>query len=359
MPVPLRTIPPHTTPFDATSTAAEVIAGVDLRGKRAIVTGGASGIGLETACALARAGADVTLAVRNLAQGRRAVDDIGRPNVRAARLDLADQSSIAAFVAQWQGPLHILVNNAGVMATPELRTAEGWEMQFATNHLGHFALSLGLHDALAQAHGARVVVVSSVGHLNGEVLFDDLNFEHHPYDPWAAYSQSKTANVLFTVEAAKRWAPDAITVNALTPGRIRTGLMRHLASQPTAPPARFQADNPDISYKSVEQGAATSVLLAASPMVEGVTGRYFADNNEAEAQQPGIRLGVADYAVDAENAARLWQVSLDLIAAAHAHASSAATADATDTDTAAAAAAAAITATSTSTQDPQQKEESL
>jgi NAD(P)-dependent dehydrogenase (short-subunit alcohol dehydrogenase family) len=305
-----------TTPFGATSTAAEVIAGVDLRGKRAIVTGGASGIGLETARALAGAGADVTLAVRDLAQGQRAVDEIGGANVHAARLDLSDQRSIAAFVSQWQGPLHILVNNAGIMATPELRSAEGWELQFATNHLGHFALSLGLHDALAEAHGARVVVVSSVGHLNGEVLFDDLNFEHHPYDPWAAYSQSKTANVLFTVEAAKRWAHDAITVNALTPGRIHTGLMRHLAAQPTPPPARFQADNPDISYKSVEQGAATSVLLAASPLLEGVTGRYFADNDEAAPQQPGIRLGVAAYAVDPDNAVHLWQVSLDLLAAA-------------------------------------------
>ncbi|GGF16524.1 SDR family NAD(P)-dependent oxidoreductase [Subtercola lobariae] len=350
MPTPLIT-----TPFGAQSTAAEVIAGVDLTGKRAIVTGGASGIGLETARALLSAGAEVTLAVRDLEQGRRAADELGATggeasssgrgresgadstssststsssnsnsnsdsstssgSVRVGLLDLASQASIAAFVSAWSGPLHILVNNAGVMATPELRTREGWELQFATNHLGHFALTVGLHDALAAAHGARVVVVSSVGHLNGPVLFDDINFEHDPYDPWAAYSQSKTANVLFTVEAANRWKNDAITVNALTPGRIRTGLMRHLDSQPTAPPARFQADNPDIVYKTVEQGAATSVLLAASPLVDGVTGRYFADCAEAAPQQPGIRLGVADYAVDPENARRLWQVSLDLLSA--------------------------------------------
>ena len=187
-----------TTPFGAQSTAAEVIAGVDLSGRRAIVTGASSGIGVETARALASAGAEVTLAVRNLEAGRRTAKDIaagtGGTKVLVVPLDLADQGSVAAFAAGWDGPLHILVNNAGIMATPEMRTPQGWEIQFATNHLGHFALATGLHDALAAAGGARVVVVSSVGHLNGEVLFDDINFERHPYDRWAAYSQSKTAN---------------------------------------------------------------------------------------------------------------------------------------------------------------------
>jgi NAD(P)-dependent dehydrogenase (short-subunit alcohol dehydrogenase family) len=304
-----------TTPFGPTSTAAEVIEGVDLTGKRAIVTGGASGIGLETARALASAGAEVTLAVRNVESGRVAAEDItattGNSQVLVQELDVADQSSIAAFVARWAGPLHILVNNAGIMASPELRTAEGWELQFATNHLGHFALSNGLHGALAAAHGARVVVVSSVGHLNGEVLFDDINFERHPYDPWAAYSQSKTANVLFAVQAAKLWEADNIAVNALTPGRIRTGLMRYLDEQPAAP-ASFQADNAAIVYKTPEQGAATSTLLAASPLLEGVSGRYFADCNEAAPQEPGIRLGVAGYAIDPANAERLWAVSSSL-----------------------------------------------
>ncbi len=306
-----------TTPFVAESTAAEVIAGVDLHGKRAIVTGGASGIGLETARALASAGAEVTLAVRNLEGGQRAAANIsastGNQQVLVAPLDLADQSSIAAFVAHWKGPLHILVDNAGIMASPELRTPEGWEMQFATNHLGHFALTTGLHGALAAAGGARVVVVSSVGHLNGEVLFDDIHFERHPYDPWKAYSQSKTANVLFAVEAARRWAADGITVNALTPGRIATNLGRYLKEQPAAP-AAFEANNTAIPWKTVEQGAATSVLLAASPLVAGVSGRYFADCNEAEPQEPGIRRGVAAYAVDPEKAARLWQISVDTLA---------------------------------------------
>ena len=301
-----------TTPFGAQTTAAEVVAGVDLTGRRAIVTGGASGIGVETARALAGAGAEVTLAVRDVAAGSRAAKEItGR--VPVAPLDLADQGSVAAFVAAWRGPLHILVNNAGVMASPELRTAEGWELQFATNHLGHFALTTGLHSALASAGGARVVVVSSVGHVNGEVLFDDLHFERHPYDRWAAYSQSKTANVLFAVEAARRWAPDAIAVNALNPGRITsTGLGRHIGDVQAAP-ASFDPGSKDVSWKDAEQGAATSVLLAASPLVEGVTGRYFEDCAEAGPHRPGVRRGVAGHAMDPEKAARLWRISAELL----------------------------------------------
>src|SRR3954468_9946257 len=222
-----------TTPFGATTTAAEVIAGVDLTGKRAVVTGGASGLGEETARVLATAGADVTIAVRNLQAGTQAAARIiassDNPRVHVSLLDLADQASVKAFVAQWKGPLDILVDNAGVMANPETRTAEGWEIQFATNHLGHFALTVGLHDALTAAGDARVVVLSSVGHVNGPVRFDDLDFTREPYDPWLAYAQSKTANILFAVEAAKRWAGDGITVNALNPGRIwETGLGRHI-----------------------------------------------------------------------------------------------------------------------------------
>ena len=307
-----------TTSFGAQSTAAEVIAGVDLSGKRAIVTGGSSGIGVETARALVSAGAEVTLAVRNPEAGQRTAEDIvastGSKQVLAAPLDLADQPSVAAFVAGWDGPLHILVNNAGIMASPEMRTPQGWEMQFATNHLGHFALATGLHDALAAAGGARVVVVSSVGHVNGEVLFDDINFEHHPYDPWAAYSQSKTANILFAVEAAKRWAPDRIMVNALNPGRITaTNLSRYMGGVADSP-AAFEPDSTAVSWKTPAQGAATSVLLAASPLLDGVTGRYFEDCNEAGPHQPGVRRGVAAYALDPRNAARLWQISTELLA---------------------------------------------
>ncbi|GAB2572606.1 SDR family NAD(P)-dependent oxidoreductase [Kribbella endophytica] len=310
-------------PFGPTSTAAEVLEGVDLTGRRAVVTGGSSGLGRETARALASAGAEVTVAVRNTKAGEEAAAAITEElsaagaaagAVLVAPLDLASQQSVRAFVAAWQEPLHILVNNAGVMATPELRTPEGWELQFATNHLGHFALTTGLYDALAAAADARVVMVSSRGHLNGPVLFDDVNFEHHPYDRWAAYSQSKTANVLFAVEAAKRWADQGISVNALAPGRIRTGLLRHIGDETnTAVPGKFQATNPEIGWQTVEQGAATSVLLAGSPIVAGVTGRYFEQGRPADVAVPGELKGVASYALDATDAARLWQLSLDLL----------------------------------------------
>jgi NAD(P)-dependent dehydrogenase (short-subunit alcohol dehydrogenase family) len=298
-----------TTPFSFDSTAAEVLDGVDLTGRRAIVTGGASGIGVETARALAGAGAEVTLAVRNREAGERTAEDIiattGNKQVLVAPLDLADQASVASFA--WDGPLHILVGNAGVMASPEAYTPEGWELQFATNHFGHFALATRLHDALAAAGGARVVAVSSSAHLRSPVVFDDVHFRERPYEPWLAYGQSKTANVLFAVEATRRWAGDGITANALTPGAIRTNLQRHVSDEDIAARAG------GVQWKTPEQGAATSVLLAASPLLDGVGGRYFEDCNEAEPHRPGTRTGVAAYALDPEAAARLWQVTVDTL----------------------------------------------
>ena len=309
---------PIATPFTAESSAAEVIEGIDLTGRRAIVTGGASGIGIETARALAGAGAEVTLAVRNLAAGERTADDIiaamGNKQVLVAPLDLADRASVAAFTAAWEGPLHILVNNAGVMACPEARTAEGWELQFATNHLGHFGLATGLHRALAAAGGARVASVSSSAHLRSPVVFDDIHFRARDYEPWAAYGQSKTANVLFAVAAARRWAGDGITVNALMPGGIRTGLQRYVTDA-ELDRLRAQAGSELPQWKTPEQGAATSVLVVTSPLLEGIGGRYFEDCNEAEPNQPGSRRGVAAYALDPGAAALLWQVSLDMLAA--------------------------------------------
>ena len=312
-----------TTPFGAGSTAAEVVEGIDLSGRRAIVTGGSSGIGVETARALANAGAGVTIAARNLDAAALVVAEIatstGNNNVDARPLDLSDTASITAFVDGWTGELDILVNNAGIMAVPQLeRTARGWELQFATNHLGHFALALGLHGALAASGGARIVSVSSVGHINGNVDFDDIQFERRAYDPWVAYGQSKTANILFAVEATKRWERDGIVANALNPGRIPdTGLMRHLAATVSAPtpaaPAPGVVNSAGVSVKTVEQGAATSVLLAASPLLEGIGGRYFEDCNEAGPLVPGIRRGVAPYALDPVAAHRLWEVSLALL----------------------------------------------
>jgi NAD(P)-dependent dehydrogenase (short-subunit alcohol dehydrogenase family) len=305
-----------TTPFGARSTAAQVLHGISLRGKRALVTGGASGIGIETAKALAGAGAEVTLAVRNIKLGKQVAEDIiaatGNQLVYAAPLDLADQLSVAVFAAGWRGPLDILVSNAGVMASPLMRTPQGWEMQFATNHLGHFALARGLHRRLAAADGARIVSVSSGAHLRSPVVFDDIHFGGREYEPWAAYGQSKTANVLFAVEATQRWADDGITVNALHPGSIRTNLQRYVTEE-TLSRLRAQAGSSVPDWKTPEQGAATSVLLAASPLVDGVSGRYFEDCDEAEPHQPGTRSGVAAYALDPEAASLLWKVSEETI----------------------------------------------
>jgi NAD(P)-dependent dehydrogenase (short-subunit alcohol dehydrogenase family) len=303
-----------TTPYSAQTTADEILDGTDLSGKRIIVTGGASGIGIETARSLAKAGAEVTLAVRNPAAGEAVASQItaqtGSAKVLVAPLDLADQTSVRSFAARWEGPLHVLVNNAGLMASPLMRTPDGREMQFATNHLGHFTLATGLHDALAAAGGARVVSVSSSAHLGSGVVFDDIHFEVRPYDPWLAYGQSKSANVLFAVEGTRRWASDGIFINALMPGGIRTGLQRYV-NEDELNRMRAAAGGGAAAWKTPQQGAATSVLLAASPLVDGIGGRYFEDCNEAAPNEPGTRRGVAAHALDPEAAARLWQVSLD------------------------------------------------
>ena len=301
-----------TTPFTRESTADEVLDGLDLTGRRIVITGGGSGIGAETARALAARGADVTIAVRDTDSGERAARQIramaGAGAVRVARLDLLDRASIRAFTSSWSGPLDALVSNAGIMALPDLhRTPEGWELQFATNHLGHFALTTGLHDALAVG-GGRIVSVSSNAHRVSPVVFDDIMFQRRPYEAWSAYGQSKTANVLLAVEAARRYAADGITANALMPGGIRTGLQRHQISAA----AQEIFDNYD--WKTPAQGASTSVLLAVSPLVAGVTGRYFEDNNEARpTTDPDAESGVRPHALDPEAAERLWEASLDLV----------------------------------------------
>ncbi|MCQ6957034.1 SDR family NAD(P)-dependent oxidoreductase [Mucilaginibacter aquariorum] len=299
-----------TTGFGRKSTASEVVKGINLKGKRVIITGGASGIGIPTAVALASAGADITLAVRNEASGLTVAKDIirdsGNPNVHVGYLDVSKRKSIADFLKTWEGPLDILINNAGVMAIPDLQfTEDGWEMQFATNYMGHFELALGLHSSLTSAGNARIVAVSSSGHLLSPVIFDDLHFDFRFYDPLYAYGQSKSAVALFAVAAHKRWAKDGITVNALNPGAIATNLQRHTGGLKT--PAELQ--------KTPEQGAATSVLLATSPILEGNGGHYFENCNEAEIveKRPSDYHGVARYAIDPDYADRLWDVSIKLL----------------------------------------------
>jgi NAD(P)-dependent dehydrogenase (short-subunit alcohol dehydrogenase family) len=313
-------MPLITTRFGAQTTADEVVEAVDLRGTRAIVTGGASGIGVETARSLARAGAAVTLAVRDTAVGDRVAEDIasstGSADVRVAYVDLADLATVRAFTSSWAGPLDRLVNNAGVMAVPSLElTSEGWERQFATNHLGHFLLTTGLHDALAEAGGARIVSVSSSGHLASPVVFDDLHFERREYNPWQAYGQSKTANVLLAVEATRRWADDGIVANALMPGGILTRLQRYVTQEVKDGWQRMQ-DEGRVTFKDTRQGAATSLVAAVAPELAGTGGHYLEDCNESDtvANDAEVSSGVREWALDAEAAERLWDVSAELVA---------------------------------------------
>lgn len=301
-----------TTPFGFQSTAAQVLEGVDISGKRAIVTGASSGIGVETARALAGAGAEVTLAVRDVEAGHRVATQIrnaiGDAQLQVRPLDLSDLDTVRAFTVAWTGPVHILVNNAGIMATPTLlRGAGGWEGQMATNYLGHFALTLGLGASLADAGGARVVCLSSSAHLLTPVIFDDPHFNFVPYDPFVAYGQSKTACALLAVGITHLWREKyGITANAVNPGAIATNLQKHTGGLRT----------PKNRRKTVEQGAATTALIAGSPLLNETSGRYFEDCNEAQLVQarPDDFRGVAPYALNADNAARLWQLGSRVLA---------------------------------------------
>lgn len=303
------------TQFDAKATADEVSAGIDLTGRHAIVTGGASGIGIETSKTLARRGASVTLAVRNVEAGRKIAAEItaevGSSDLDVRPLELTDLNSVRRFVEGWSGPLDLLINNAGVMAIQDRTVNDaGWEAQFATNFLGHFALTVGLRKSLAEADGARVVSVSSSAHLFSPVVFDDINFRFRPYDPTQAYGQSKTAVILFGVAASERWADDGITVNSLNPGAIATPLQRHVGGK-LATPLDLQ--------KTPAQGASTTVLLATSPLLDGIGGRYFNDNQEAKVvdQRPSditeLVNSVADYALDTDAANRIWDLATQAV----------------------------------------------
>jgi NAD(P)-dependent dehydrogenase (short-subunit alcohol dehydrogenase family) len=300
--------------FGATSTAADVLAGVDLTGRLALVTGGYSGIGLETTRALSLAGAEVVVPARRPAVASAALAGIERVSVD--ELDLADLDSVRGFAERFVASgrvIDFVINNAGIMAAAQARVGPGWDEQFATNHLGHFALVNRLWPVVAP--GARVVSVSSRGHFYSGIRWDDLWFERG-YDKWAAYGQGKTANILFAVHLDVLARDRGVRAFSLHPGRILTNLVRHLDRQELTDSGLFVFDDSGkltTPVKTPEQGAATQVWAATSPQLNGLGGVYCEDCDVAEpAPADGTRVGVRDYAVDPVQAARLWALSAEL-----------------------------------------------
>jgi NAD(P)-dependent dehydrogenase (short-subunit alcohol dehydrogenase family) len=311
MPTPQRHID---SGFGPHSTATEVLEGIDLSGRLAIVTGGYSGIGLETVRALVSAGAGVVVGAR---RPEHAADVLaGLPGVEVDELDLGDLDSVRGFAERFLAggrSIEILINDAGIMACPETRVGPGWEAQFATNHLGHFALTNLLWPAIVADGGARVVAVSSGGHRRSAIRFDDLQFDTG-YDKWAAYGQSKTANVLFAVQLDALGQDAGVRAFAVHPGGIMTPLQRHLAREEMVALGWIDADGkPLVEFKTPEQGAATATWAATSPQLAGMGGVYCEDCDIAEpAATDGQAGGVHAHAIDPAAAARLWTVSAEL-----------------------------------------------
>ncbi|MGH6911156.1 MAG: oxidoreductase [Phenylobacterium sp.] len=305
--------------LDMFTDASVALKGKDLSGKTAIVTGGATGIGIETVRALAGAGADVVIAVRKKALGEEAAaqinGEVGAERATVGVLDLSDLATVKAFTAAWGGkPLHMLINNAGVMACPQAYTADDLEMQIGTNHFGHFALGVGLAQALmngAEAgKTARLVSLSSIGHLRGGVDFDDPNYRNRPYEKWQAYGQSKTANSLFGVGFHRRFKDRGVTANAVMPGGIMTPLQRHLPREEMIAMGWMNEEGVlAVGFKTPAQGASTSIWAATGEELEGVGGLYLENLAEAETYVAGNRFGVAPHALDPEAADRLWTLS--------------------------------------------------
>jgi NAD(P)-dependent dehydrogenase (short-subunit alcohol dehydrogenase family) len=310
--------------FGPASTAAEVIKGIDLTGRQVVVTGGYSGIGVETVRAFRSAGATVFMPARDMTRANEALRDI--PGVILGDMDLLDPASIDRFaehVLAATDSLHILVNNAGVMAPPLSRNARGYESQFAANHLGHFQLTCRLWPALRRAKGARVIALSSYGHRRAGIDFHDPNFEAREYDPWIAYGQSKTANALFAVALDSIGQRQGVRAFSVHPGGIVTGLIRHM------PQAQIDASeildkacrpiiDPQNNKKTPQQGAATTVWCATSPRLDGMGGVYCADCEIARALPSDDSTemhGVRPRATDPVAAGRLWQLSEQLTGA--------------------------------------------
>lgn len=305
--------------FDKDSSASEVIAGIDLTGKLAVVTGGYSGLGLETTRALAAAGASVLVPARRPEHARAelaALADLPG-SIEVDALDLGDLASVKAFAQRFIDSgksIDILINNAAIMACPETRLAQDWEAQFATNHLGHFAMTLLLYPALAANGGARVVSLSSTGHKLSPIRWDDVMFTRDDYNKWIAYGQAKTANSLFAVELDARGQKDKVRAFAVHPGGIMTPLQRHLPKEEMIALGWIdEAGTVNAIFKDTEQGAATTVWAATAPGLEGLGGVYCEDCDIADCTVPGSDTaryqGVDAHAVDAEEARKLWALS--------------------------------------------------
>lgn len=318
--------------FEAASTSEDVIKGIDLSGKTAIVTGGYVGLGLETTKTLVSAGAKVIVPARSRQKAAKYLE--GVENVEIETMDLMDPDSITAFAERFLAtgrPLHLLINNAGIMWAPLSRDARGNESHFSTNHLGHFQLTNLLWPALQKANGARIVNVSSRGHHFSPVVFEDINFEQREYDHLKAYGQSKTANILFTVSLDEKGKNDGIRAFSLHPGGIlETELGRNMASDEPLIAGFFDADGKPIidpinGLKTIEQGAATQIWCATSAQLDGLGGLYAEDceiaaitadagsGSASEVDEIVRRTGVMPYAIDLENAERLWTVSEKLV----------------------------------------------
>jgi NAD(P)-dependent dehydrogenase (short-subunit alcohol dehydrogenase family) len=322
--------------FDGrTATAAEIVAGHDLTGTDAVVTGGYGGVGYETSRALASAGARVVIAGRDPGKGADALDrltaETGNEEIVFSQLDLGSLASVEAWAREYVAggrPLHLLVNNAGVMWPPQRRTEDGFESHLAVNHLAHFALTVGLLPCLQAAGDARVICLTSSGHRRSDINYEDPNYDRRHYDPAEAYGQSKTANALFAVGFSARFAGPHPTANAVMPGGIRTDLMRNLTEAEFRARGWIDADGNDLreGWKSPEQGAATTIWAAVAPELQGVSGKYLEDcaiaTPLAGADRPlggnydpqmSLRGHYQSYALDPDNAERLWTLSERLI----------------------------------------------
>lgn len=305
---------PINSGFGYRTTADEVLAGIDLSGRLALVTGGYSGIGLETTRALAKAGAHVVVPARRPEQARLALDGIERTEVDD--LDLGDLDSVAAFARRFLDSgrdLHLVINSAGIMACPETRIGPGWEAQFATNHLGHFALVNRLWPAIVRGR-ARVVAVSSTGHRRSGIRWDDPHFEQD-YDKWQAYGQAKTANVLFAVHLDRLGRDAGVRSFALHPGGILTPLQRHLPKEEQMAMGWIDENgtpSAGIQFKTPQQGAATQVWAATSPRLAGLGGVYLEDCDVAPVSDSPNSPGVRPHAIEPDQAARLWTLSAEL-----------------------------------------------